>query len=488
MQAGARLVSAMEAVDRVVGAFVEDIGRAVAKVRQEVAAERELSLGELEAARLAVAQGRQQLERDRASLGFEVEQQQAQLDAAFAELRAEKQRLQQQADEVDRQLRELKNAQAVKSEIERQMGGMLPYAMPSLMQTPMPLQATPLHPGLAMQGAMPAQYANANGAAMAGGGGPAAAEAAPTAAAAAAQGPGEGAGQLYAIGGLEKANSPLHTAEWWQAETQTWRPLPTMSTKRGYCAVAATRNGESIYAVGGSDANTTHHSCEEFNTLKQAWRTVAPMKTQRMWHSAAAIGDNVLALGGYDGSEYLQSCELFEPMAELGEGAGSLGKWVPVADMPTPRSTCGATVLNGTLYAVGGFVAPQYLNVVEAFDPRANSWWGVAPMGESRRDLGVCTIESRNMIVAVGGYDGAAVLGSVEGLDPRMNKWQEFAPMNNPRQLLAVCSKGDTIYAIGGFDGVATCATVESMDMRMNAWREGSHLLTPRLGLGAVAV
>ena len=109
-------------------------------------------------------------------------------------------------------------------------------------------------------------------------------------------------------------------------------------------------------------------------------------------------------------------------------------------------------------------------------------------MGESRRDLGVCTIESRNMIVAVGGYDGAAVLGSVEGLDPRMDKWQEFAPMNNPRQLLAVCSKGDTIYAIGGFDGVATCATVESMDMRMNAWREGSHLLTPRLGLGAVAV
>ena len=298
---------------------------------------------------------------------------------------------------------------------------------------------------------------------------------------------GPNAEYLYAIGGLEKANSPLHTGEVWTKDSGAWRPLPTMSIRRGYCAVAGVRRGEALYALGGNDGHNVLASCEEYNTLSGKWRAVADMGTDRMWHSAVAMGDKVMVVGGYDGSDYLSSMELFDPLGD-NETEETLGKWSPLANMPTARSTCGVTSLNGTVYAVGGFCAPRYMSVVEAYDPRANSWWGVSPLLEPRRDLGVCAVDSLNLVVAVGGYNGAEVMANVDGFDPRSNKWQRMGAIGTPRQLLAVASIGEVIYAMGGFDGVATSSLVEFLDMRMNRGGEMPSLLTPRLGLGIVTV
>ena len=46
-------------------------------------------------------------------------------------------------------------------------------------------------------------------------------------------------------------------------------------------------------------------------------------------------------------------------------------KWVAVAPMSTRRSSVGVGVLNGRVYAVGGYdgVARQCLNSVEKYDP-----------------------------------------------------------------------------------------------------------------------
>ena len=76
--------------------------------------------------------------------------------------------------------------------------------------------------------------------------------------------------------------------------------------------------------------------------------------------------------------------------------------------------TLGLTSCTGTLYAVGGFAAPHYLSTVEAYDPNANQWWGVAPLRSPRRDLGLCAVEHRHMLVCAGGYDGNSYLGAVE--------------------------------------------------------------------------
>jgi hypothetical protein len=45
-----------------------------------------------------------------------------------------------------------------------------------------------------------------------------------------------GAQLIFAVGGLQRANSPVWTAEVYEAEHGAWRMLPEMSTARGYLA------------------------------------------------------------------------------------------------------------------------------------------------------------------------------------------------------------------------------------------------------------
>ena len=291
---------------------------------------------------------------------------------------------------------------------------------------------------------------------------------------------------MFAVGGLHRANAPLWTAEVFEAREGAWRVLPEMSTARGYLGVAhapSSNGGTSLLAIGGSDGASTLATCEAFNYGANAWRSVASMSRPRIWLSAASCQDAIFAVGGYDGAEYLDLVEAYRP--GNADHRDHAGRWTTCKPLSSGRSTMGLCGLNGTLYAAGGFAAPRYLATAEAFDPGANQWWGVAPMASPRRDLGMCALEARGLVVALGGYDGERYLGSVEALDPRTNRWRALAPMRRPRQLLAACARGDEAFAIGGFDGRETVRTVEVYDARADRWRDGAPMSTARLGLGA---
>ena len=82
--------------------------------------------------------------------------------------------------------------------------------------------------------------------------------------------------------------------------------------------------------------------------------------------------------------------------------------------MSTRRSSVGLAVLNGYLYAVGGYdgVARQCLNSVERYDPEADAWSSVEPMTQRRSGAAVAVLE--NMLYAIGGHNGPDIRKSVE--------------------------------------------------------------------------
>ena len=84
-------------------------------------------------------------------------------------------------------------------------------------------------------------------------------------------------------------------------------------------------------------------------------------------------------LGGMDGTP-LSSVECFDP---------STGQWSAVVPMNTMRFTHGVAVVDGKLYAVGGYTVSS----VECFDPSTGVWSVVAPMSTTRRDLAVVALE-----------------------------------------------------------------------------------------------
>ncbi len=62
-------------------------------------------------------------------------------------------------------------------------------------------------------------------------------------------------------------------------------------------------------------------------------------------------------------------------------------------------------VLNGVVYAVGGFNGSLRVRTVDVFDPVRDSWTSAAAMEARRSTLGVAVLGGR--IFAVGGFDGS---------------------------------------------------------------------------------
>ena len=48
--------------------------------------------------------------------------------------------------------------------------------------------------------------------------------------------------------------------------------------------------------------------------------------------------------------------------------------WTLVAPISSPRDAVGVCLLGDKIYAVGGYDGQQYLNDVECYDPQSNEW------------------------------------------------------------------------------------------------------------------
>lgn len=554
---GERLVAAMENVDRVVSIFLEDLGRAVAAVRTEVAAEREASLRAVDDTHADARKQVQQLALDKQDFERHRSQVEADLEKRWGDLRQEQESDKRERARVEREIREMSQrataetqaaalvqmqaAQAAQAaSLRAALGGdmlndgseqlvssgfgdlsgmgagahKIPSArsvasnnipgldvphMMSLKNGMVDYSADGYYPTEHGQGLQQHPHLAPPGELSASG----FVEPAVSTHAAPTAGPSPGPELVFAVGGLAKANQPLWTAEVFESQHGAWRALPEMSTARGYLAVARGGAGSSskgkfeqinepttLLAMGGSDGRQTLRSVEEFDFSVGEWRHVAPMSTPRIWLSAATIGSRTYAVGGYDGSSYLDLVEAFIPGPQdaAPSSVAAQGRWERCASLSSGRSTCGVAAVGSVLYCVGGFSSPNYLSIAEAYDPAADRWWGVAPLSSPRRDLGACALQSRQTLVVAGGYDGTSYLNKVEALDPRTNGWRSLAPLRTPRQLIGLTSMGDEIFAVGGFDGRETCRAVEVYDARADRWLDAAPMSAPRLGLGICCV
>jgi len=109
-------------------------------------------------------------------------------------------------------------------------------------------------------------------------------------------------------------------------------------------------NGK-VYAVGGHDSSGNMvNTLEVYDPNSNSWASsttgaIASMRTARYGLAAAAINGKIYAIGGFDGRNYLNTVEVYDP------GSNS---WSTAASMPTARSSLAAADASGLIYAVGG--------------------------------------------------------------------------------------------------------------------------------------
>jgi Malectin domain/Bacterial Ig-like domain/Kelch motif/Abnormal spindle-like microcephaly-assoc'd, ASPM-SPD-2-Hydin len=156
-------------------------------------------------------------------------------------------------------------------------------------------------------------------------------------------------GKIYYAGGLN-GGVAVPWFDVYDPAANTWSQLPNMPTARDHFQ-AAIVNGK-FYAIGGRnvDINATTPVNEAFNFATGSWQTgLAPLPTPRGGFAAAALGDEILIIGGEGAGTTYSKVEAYNTVTN---------SWRTLAPMPTARHGIEAAVCNGGVYiAAGGTTA-----------------------------------------------------------------------------------------------------------------------------------
>ncbi|XP_078365552.1 kelch-like protein 28 [Oculina patagonica] len=119
---------------------------------------------------------------------------------------------------------------------------------------------------------------------------------------------------------------------------------------------------------------------------------------------------------------------------------------------------------------------------VTRFKPAENSWQDVAPMDDWRR--GLCAVVLNGLVYAIGGYDGRRqlALSSVERYDPTIDKWEYVNHfMKEKRGFASATVMGNKILVVGGMgDFCRPLQNCELYDPTTDVWSLlGAELYVP---------
>jgi len=259
-------------------------------------------------------------------------------------------------------------------------------------------------------------------------------------------------GWVYEIGGEDAHLTILGAVDAYIPSADGWHAVASLHTPRTGLAAAAV-NGI-IYAVGG-DGDGGYpwlSSVEAYDPAKNSWAFKAAMPNAKIAASAAGLNGILYVVGGWtttpDSSYMDNSLWAYDPAAD---------HWTVKAPMATRRNGLGVGVINGVLYAVGGGTVVSgsqghCINTLEAYDPATDTWTTKAPMPTARCGVGVGVIDG--VLYAVGGYpDLGAELTTVEAYDPATDSWTTMDAMPTARYSPGVAVVDQVLYAIDGSSG-----------------------------------
>nr|XP_020633243.1 kelch-like protein 18 [Pogona vitticeps] len=222
-----------------------------------------------------------------------------------------------------------------------------------------------------------------------------------------------------------------------------------------------------------------------------------------------SIAGLIYAVGGLNSAanfyagDSLNVVEVFDPIAN---------RWEKCQPMMTARSRVGVAVLNGLLYAIGGYDGQLRLSTVEVYNPDTDSWSKVASMNSKRRFVCVCVcvVEYYNHHTAswhsvasmlnkrcrhgaaslgskmfvCGGYDGSGFLSIAEVYNSMADQWYLIVPMNTRRSRVSLVTNCGRLYAVGGYDGQSNLSSVEMYDPETNRWTFMAPMVCHEGGVG----
>lgn len=201
--------------------------------------------------------------------------------------------------------------------------------------------------------------------------------------------------------------------------------------------VAVCPQTNTLYTVSNSEVASISATLRE-GTVSCVQRKLLP-KPHRFfsekfcYHSAVVLNECLYVIGGdarTNDSENVPTnlVIMFDPLTNT---------WVQKASLIEARAKLDAVVLDGCIYACGGFNSNR-LATMERYDPLADTWTPVVPMVKFRSHHRILVMDKK--IIAMGGKSisrpitGAKMVqNSCEVFEPAANQWTEGPPMKSAR-------------------------------------------------------
>ena len=164
------------------------------------------------------------------------------------------------------------------------------------------------------------------------------------------------------------------------------------------------------------------------------------------------------------------------------------GRWTTKGSIAVPRRDAELAVLDGTLYAAGGWnTCTPYANL-ESYDPASDQWGARTPMRTARGGHGLAALNG--LLYVVGGRLDCDyhMTASVEAYDPKTDQWSQRAPLPTARGGQVVAALNGKLYAIGGEAGTQRLALNTEYDPATDTWTDRAPLPSPRIGAAVVVV
>lgn len=278
--------------------------------------------------------------------------------------------------------------------------------------------------------------------------------------------------RIYALGGWTNEFKPTETMEIYDPYTDLWKEGPPMFKPR--CGVGAAIIGNSLYAVGGHDGTHYLDCVERFDITTNTWhQDVAPMFKGRTSVGVVALNGYIYTIGGQTTQESVADVERYDPRRNV---------WKRLAPMHEKRLGPGVAVLDEKIYVIGGF-SDGYSGSIEIYYPEEDCWRQPQnPNPFKRKHLGCAALDGG--VVAVGGRNDLEEVAKVEKFSQLGTNLAIMPSINSPRSGVGLVALDDRLYAMGGCHKDVRLNTVEMFEPEENEWFFCCPMRLERLGGG----
>ncbi|XP_051729001.1 kelch-like protein 6 isoform X2 [Ctenopharyngodon idella] len=138
-----------------------------------------------------------------------------------------------------------------------------------------------------------------------------------------------------------------------------------------------------------------------------------------------------------------------ETLHDVWKYNASLNKWIQIEFLSTGRWRHKMAVVGGKVYVLGGFDGTQRLNSVEAYDPFHNCWTETAPLMLSVSSFSAASYDKCIYVIG-GGPNGKLATNNMQCFDSTSNKWSLKCPMPTEAKCTNAVTFKDAIFVVGG--------------------------------------